>query len=251
MIININNKIEQLDQFITIEDINSFYGLEEETMEEYRTFFEECAKVGTQFGLNIIELNYLYCAMVWKNGFDIYALKLVKDDLYRKSFLRIIENTILQTFDYKTYIGSIKLEKFMRDQWDQFYSHFSEFQNLNTQFENLADNIIVDTKNHNYFFNKEEMVNKNVFFKLYLNILGILRSINDQYFHFSIDSDPIMSRIQFISEEFSNILIEELYGSMFYLLMRNDKTFLSGLDKYAYRYKFIIPDLSAEWEELK
>ena len=56
-----------------------------------------------------MELNYLYCAIVWKNGFEMFTDKELFGDDFKLSFFRIIETTILEIFNYKTYFQSIKL----------------------------------------------------------------------------------------------------------------------------------------------
>lgn len=43
------------------------------------------------------------------------------------------------------------------------------------------------------------------------------------------------------------MVTEELYGSLFYLFMRNDVSFMNSFDNYAFKYKFLVPDLSAEF----
>ena len=72
----LEEKEEGMDNFINISDINTYYKIEEEEFNELRILLDKCAKIPKKFTLNIIELNYLYCAIVWKNGFGHYTQKL-------------------------------------------------------------------------------------------------------------------------------------------------------------------------------
>ena len=79
----LEDKQEDQDKFININDINIYYKIDEESLnnqyQNIRELFDMCAKIPKKFSLNIIELNYLYCAIVWKNGFENFSDRLFPD----------------------------------------------------------------------------------------------------------------------------------------------------------------------------
>lgn len=254
-IIHLNSQIENkaigFDNFIETKDINEYFELADPDKLEFRVFFDKCAKVPQRFGLNIIELNYLYCVLVWKNGFEIYEEKFLKNPEFEKGFFRVIENTVGEVFNYKTYIQNIKLSKFMSVFWMAFYSNFNEFLSLNKQYEELKDQTIVEIKKNNFFFNKETSREKNLFMNFYLNLVSVIHSLNKAYFHFSVKGDKVMTLVQKWSDEFESLIVEDMYESLFYLLMRSDETFVHSLNKYAVRYHCLVPQMSGKLNELK
>lgn len=255
MIIHINNQIALktigFDNFIDIKDINEYFDLESSDRLEFRVFFDKCAKIPQRFGLNIIELNYLYCVLVWKNGFEVYEESFMQDPEFQRGFFKVIENTVAEVFNYKTYIQSIKLSKIVNVYWQAFYSNFNEFLSLNRQFEELKEQTIIDIKKNNFFFNREEWREKNMFMNLYLNLVTVIRSLNKAYFHFNVKNDKVMAVVQNWSLDFEEIVVEDLYQSLFYLLMKSDETFVTELEKYGIRYKFLVPELQPNFDELK
>ncbi len=113
----LEDKIEDVDFFLTIEDINIFFAIEDDEMVDLRVILDECSKVPIKYGLTIIELNYLYCSIVWKHGFELFSDKLVLLERYKNGFLKIIDTTVSEIFNYKTYIKDIKINKYTMKYW--------------------------------------------------------------------------------------------------------------------------------------
>lgn len=65
----LEEKEEDVDKFITIEEINAYYELEKDEYSDFRIIIDECSKIPKKFSLNIIELNYLFCTILWDKGF--------------------------------------------------------------------------------------------------------------------------------------------------------------------------------------
>ena len=57
------------ENFIQISDINEFFKLNTDEFTNLIVILDECAKIPKKFGLEILEMNYLFCTIVWKNGF--------------------------------------------------------------------------------------------------------------------------------------------------------------------------------------
>ena len=248
LIIDLNKRIsekeEGKDPFITIKDINELFQIADEEFLDLRVFFDECSRIPEKVNLMINELNYYYCVLVWKNGFQVFASKLIEKPDYRKGFLRVIETSVAQIFNYKTYFHSIILTPVVVNQWKEFYSNLNEYIMLNKQYEDLSRDIIIGIKQKNFFYDKEKYLDQNLFFKFYQNNLEILRALNEAYFHFTVGNDRYLASMQTHAENFRQIISEELYGSLFYLFMRNDDVFLENFAKHAAKWHYLIDELA-------
>ena len=101
----------------------------------------------------------------------------------------------------------------------------------------------VEIKKSNFFFNKEKFFNMNVFFRFYLNYIEIIRALNKSFFYFYIKADFIHAKMKTICEKFESLIVNEMYGSMIYLLMRSDTIFLENFEIYLLKNKFFRIDL--------
>lgn len=253
LMIDLNKRIaekeEGKDPFLTIKDINELFQIDGEEFLDLRVFFDECSHIPEKMNLMINELNYYYCVLVWKNGFQIFSSKLIEKTEYRKGFLRVIETSVAQIFNYKTYIHTVILTPILNNSWKEFYSNLNEYIMLNKQYQDLSREIIIGIKQNNFFFNKEEYIDRNMFFKFYQNNLEILRALNDAYFHFTVGNDRYLNSMQEHAENFRQIISEELYGSLFYLFMRNDDVFLENFVKHASKWHYLIDEMAEAFKK--
>lgn len=90
----LEEKEEDVDLFITINDVNGYYGLEEEKYAELKVLLDECSKLPKKYALNILELNYLFCAIVWNKGFSHITTQLTEKEEFRTGFLKIVNSTV-------------------------------------------------------------------------------------------------------------------------------------------------------------
>ena len=72
-------------------------------------------------------------------------------------------------------------------------------------------------------------MDENWFFKFYKNYEEILRALNESMFYFHVDDDPIMLKLKTISTVFKSVIINEVYGSIFYLFMRDDEVLIDNI----------------------
>ena len=101
-------------------------------------------------------MNYLYCAIVWKNGFEVFGKSIEEDENYKNGFFKIVNDTVSKIFDYKTYIRDLKINKYNMKFWNKFYENLLEYNDLNVNFLNYDQTTIVKIKEKNYFFNEDE-----------------------------------------------------------------------------------------------
>lgn len=132
----LEEKEEEVDKFINIDDINVFYQIDGNEETDIRIILDECSQIPKKYSLNILELNYLYCAIVWKNGFESLTQRMIENEDFKNGFLKIVNNTIIETFDYKTYIRDIKINKYTAKFWMKFYENLLEYNDINTNYEN-------------------------------------------------------------------------------------------------------------------
>lgn len=135
----LEEKEEDVDKFINISDINTYYHLDDEEFSDLKVLLDECSKIPKKFSLNIIELNYLYCAIVWKFGFEAVTEKLVENEDYKNGFYKIVSSTVAESFDYKTYIRDIKINKFTAKYWMKFYENLLEYNDINVNYNNYDE----------------------------------------------------------------------------------------------------------------
>ena len=57
-----------------------------------------------------------------------------------------------------------------------------------------------------------------------------------------------MENVQKISNDFSKMLVMEVYGSIFYLFMKNDKNFLRNFQKNLIKSDFFLSDFKEPFE---
>lgn len=55
-----------------------------------------------------------------------------------------------------------------------------------------------------------------------------MRALNHSIFYFHIQNDYIMARVKQMSLTFKEMIIKEVYGSIFYMFMRDDKYFIDN-----------------------
>ena len=132
-------KEEEVDKFININDINTYFHIDDEEFSDLKIILDECSKIPKKFSLNIIELNYLYCSIVWKFGFEHVTKKLLDVEEYKNGFFKIISSTIGETFDYKTYIRDIKINKYTAKYWMKFYENLLEYNDINVNYNNYDE----------------------------------------------------------------------------------------------------------------
>lgn len=246
----ISEREEGLGPMITIADVNEYFEIDGEDFAELREFLDECAKIPKKFGLEILELNYLYCTIVYKEGFQLFSAKLILKKEYRNTFNRIIENTIPDVFNYKTYIRTITVTPIAKAYWRSFFLNLIQFNDLNTNYKVYDRATIIEVKTNNYFFNVERSLDLNVWFKFYINYVAILRALHDSYFYMYMRDDFVMEWVKDRCEFFEKMIVEELYGSLLYLLMTGDQEFLDRLDKYSERRGFLAPALAQNFEKV-
>ena len=106
---------------------------------DLKIILDECSKIPKKYSLNILELNYLYCAIVWKNGFEHVTHKLIDNEDYKIGFFKIINNTVAKSFDYKTYIREILINKYTAKYWMKFYENLLEYNDINVNYTNYDE----------------------------------------------------------------------------------------------------------------
>ena len=233
-------KEQDIDYILTIEEINKYYKIETEEFVDLRVFLDKCSKVPEKYSLKILELNYLYCTILWSTAFMKFGKHLTENENFKEGFLSIVDNSISYVFNYKTYIMDLKVNKYTAKYWDAFYRNLLEFNDLNNNFEAYTERTIVMIKENNFFFNEEEYISHNMFFRFYINYQEILRALNKSFFYFYISKEPILMKIKSFCDKFEDMLVKELYGSTFYLLMKNDKVFMENLEKYTMHNNFLL-----------
>lgn len=244
----IEDKEEDVDIFMTIQDINGYFGLEDENYSDLRVFLEECSKIPKKFSLNLIELNYLYCTLLWDKGFRHLTKKLLLDAEYKNGFFKIINYTVQEIFDYKTYVRDLKINKYTAKSWMKFYENLLEFNDINVNYKMYDQQTIVKIKERNFFFNDEKCMTENWFFRLYKNLEEILRALDHSIFYFHVDNDYIMTKVKFISQSFKEILLKDLYGAVFYLFMRDDQFFVERLRLELIKQGFFLQNFDENFE---
>lgn len=180
------DKEEDVDLFITINDINSFFELDEEDSNELKVLLDECSKIPKKFSLKLIELNYLYCTLLWNKGFSHMTKQLIENEEFKNGFFKIINGTIQEIFDYKTYIKDLKINKYTAKYWMKFYENLLEFNDININFKSYDESTIIKIKEKNFFFNEDKFINENWFFKFYKNLEDIIRALNNSIFYFHV-----------------------------------------------------------------
>lgn len=245
------DKEEDVDQFLTIDDINGYYGLEEEEFAELKVLLDECSKIPKKFFLNILELNYLYCTILWEKGFSHITKELTSNEEYRKGFMKIVYATVQEIFDYKVYIRDLKINKYTAKYWMKFYENLLEFNDINVNYEVYDQTTIVKIKERNYFFNEDKFKNENWFFRFYKNLEEIMRALNHSIFYFHVKDDFIMARVKQLSMDFKDMVTKEVYGSIFYMFMRDDKFFLDHFHQEIKRHHYFIQDFQEMFDVIK
>ena len=142
--------------------------------------------------MNIRQLNYLYCAIVWREGFKLFEDELVENENYQEGLFKIVDNTISEIFDYKRYISSIKINKYTMKFWIKFYENLLEYNDLNSNFQNYDELTVTRIKGKNYFFNEDKYKDLNIFFRFYKNYESILNALDKSFFYFYVTDDIIM-----------------------------------------------------------
>lgn len=244
----LDEKVEDEDYIINVKDINVFYQIEEDEFTNLREILNDCAKIPKKFSLNIIELNYLYCAIVWKNGFELYTQELGDNQLYKDAFFKIIEKTVQMIFDYKVYMKDIVINKYTMKYWQNFYSNLLEYNDINVNYSNYDKLTVIKIKSKNYFFNEDKYLDLNIFFRFYKNYESILRALNKSFFYFYIEGDYLMGSIKKMCDSFQDIIVKEVYGSVFYLLMRNDISFVKDFNQNLVLSNNLINDLQEDFD---
>ena len=246
----ISTRQEGLGPMITIADVNEYFEILDEEFAELREFLDECAKIPKKFSLDIIELNYLYCTIVYKEGFQFFSAKLISKKEYKNAFNRIVENTISEIFDYKTYLRSIAVTPVTKAYWRSFFLNLIQFNDINANYKIYDNATIIEIKTNNFFFNVERSLDLNLWFRFYVNYLSILRALQESYFYMYMKEDFIMDWVKDRCEFFERMIVDELYGSLLYLLMNGDKKFLAELDKAAEKKNFLTDAMEENFEKL-
>ena len=248
---------------LDIEEINEFFNIESDDFVNLREILAECADLPIKYELRLKELNYFYCAVVWKNGFDVFTKRLEEEANFKKGFFKIIDHTIGEIFDYKVYFHTLEITNYTLTSWEKFYENLLEFNDLNTNYANYLDETIVTIKENNFFFNKEEILNENfflnkekfidqnVFFRFYENYVDILRALNKAYFYFDIKGEYILEKANLLAQRFEQVYVDELYESIFYMLMRRDEKFLELLEDYVIHNGSFREIMHSEVDEAK
>lgn len=240
-------KEENVDLVISISDINSFYMIDDDDHLELRLFLDDCSHIPKKFGLELLELNYLYCAIIWKNAFENFNTKLLNDKGFKSGFLKIIDSTVSEIFNYKTYIRNLTITQFTRTYWTSFYKNLLEYNDISANFKDYDETTIIQIKEKNFFFNREKFMDLNMFFKFYTNYEEILISLNKSFFYFYVSDDMILMKIKKMCDTFENIIVKELYTSNFYLLMRSDQLFIDTISEYAIHHNSLVSSLEDEF----
>lgn len=154
--------------------------------------------------------------------------QLTENDEFRIGFLKIINSTVQEIFDYKVYIRELKINKYTAKYWMKFYENLLEFNDINVNYKVYDQSTIVKIKERNFFFNEDKFKNENWFFRFYKNLEEIMRALNHSIFYFHIQNDYIMARVKQMSLTFKEMIIKEVYGSIFYMFMRDDKYFIDN-----------------------
>lgn len=244
----LKSKEEDLDFILTVTDINLYYKIDTEEFVDLRVFLDECAKVPEKFSLTITELNYLYCTILWNTAFMKFGKHLTENKDFKEGFLTIVDNSISFVFNYKTYIKDLKINKYTKRYWDSFYRNLLEFNDLNNNFEAYTSNTIIMIKENNFFFNQDDYIDQNMFFKFYINYEEILRALNKSFFYFYVNKQPLLMKIKDFCDKFEDLLVKELYGSNFYLLMKNDTVFMNYLEKYTIHHNFLLAGMTQQFD---
>ncbi len=108
---------------------------------------------------------------------------------------------------------------------------------------------IVKIKTKNYFFNEDKFLDLNVFFKFYKNYEEILTALNKSFFYFYIEDDFLMRAVKEQCVLFEDIIVKEIYGSIFYLLMRDDLNFLKNFEDHMKMNNYLINDFEEEFDK--
>ena len=124
--------------------------------------------------------------------------------------------------------------------WMKFYENLLEFNDINVNFKVYDEATIVKIKERNFFFNEDQYKNENWFFRFYKNLEEIMRALNHSIFYFHIQNDYIMARVKQMSLTFKDIISKEVYGSIFYMFMRDDKYFIDNFIKELIRQRHFI-----------
>lgn len=243
---------KKIGQFILeIDEVNEFFEIEEDEFIPLRAILDECSELPKKFELRIKELNYFYCAVVWKHGFDVFTRQLDEQKLFKKGFFKIIEHTIGEIFDYKLYMHTLEITNFTLEAWNEFYKNLLDFNDINVHFESYMAETIVTIKDNNFFFNKEKFLDQNFFFRFYENYVDILRALNKAYFYFNVKGEYLLERANALAGQFEHLFVGELYESLFYMLMRRDEKFLELLEDYMIHNGSFKDIMSAEVDEAK
>ena len=67
--------------------------------------------------------------------------------------------------------------------------------------------------------------------------------MNKSFFYFDVKEDFILSKVKTISYNFKEMIIKEIYGSIFYLFMRDDEELIEGIRKSVIENNFLKDDL--------
>ena len=220
------------DYILDIEEINEYFAIEDDEFVALRTILDECADLPEKFELRIKELNYFYCAVVWKHGFDVFTQQLDEQKAFKKGFFKIIEHTVGEIFDYKVYMHTLEITNFTLEAWNEFYKNLLDFNDINVHYESYIAETIITIKDNNFFFNKEKFLDQNFFFRFYENYVDILRALNKAYFYFNVEGEYLLERANALASQFEHLFVNELYESLFYMLMRRDEKFLELLEDY-------------------
>lgn len=112
--------------------------------------------------------------------------QLVENEEFKNGFFKIINGTIQEIFDYKTYIKDLKINKYTAKYWMKFYENLLEFNDINMNFKSYDESTIIKIKEKNFFFNEDKFINENWFFKFYKNLEDIIRALNNSIFYFHV-----------------------------------------------------------------
>ena len=239
------------DYILEIEEVNEYFDIEEDKFIPLRKILDECSELPEKFELRIKELNYFYCAVVWKHGFDVFTQQLDDQKAFKKGFFKIVEHTIGEIFDYKTYMHTLQITNFTLHAWNEFYKNLLDFNDINVHYESYMAETIVSIKDNNFFFNKQKFLDQNFFFRFYENYVDILRALNKAYFYFDIKGEYLLEKANLLAHRFEKLFVDQLYESLFYMLMRRDEKFLELLEDYMIHNGSFKEIMMAEIEESK
>lgn len=127
--------------------------------------------------------------------------------------------------------------------WIKFYENLLEYNDLNVNYKDYNSQTIKKIKDKNYFFNESKYLDMNLFFKFYKNYEQILKALNKSFFYFDVKEDFILSKVKAISYNFKEMIVKEIYGSIFYLFMRDDEELIDGIRKSVIENNYLRDDL--------